>query len=906
MAHTGEELSGGMRGLIPNVRLAFFILLIVMLALAANAKASSANYPVVDKITIYPSSPDKYDDLTCRAEVSDFDGNLDYVKFVWEVNGKLVRQNNRLVYGTSDSAEDILSSRFTQPGDAVVCKAWVYDFDDYYDYDYHAVHVGRQNQNKPPSSSYVEITPRHPNPQQDLTCSILAMDADDNLDYVNFEWFVNSEKVRTGKKYVYGSSDTAEDLLSSYYTQDGDYVECRVTVFDTQGESDSEYSQPVYVEDGVTPPPYPNKKPIPVFTTGNRHVDTDVYVYFSGVASYDPDGFVIQYYFDFGDGSHSPWLPRSSPYTYHAYSEPGVYYAKLKVKDNKYLESDWSGEIAIYVSEGGYYGNPPHVDRVNIEPENPDKYDDLRCEARLKDSDGDLDYVRFQWYVNGYLEESRTANVYGSSDEVSDLLDYYNFERGDAVKCRVTVYDRTGRSDTDYDAVTIGNGYYEEEEPGIESIQIEPDNPDVYDDLTCEVRVEDNNGDLDYVWFQWFVNGDEAREVKKNVYGYHDIVSFDLDSRYYDYDDLVKCKATVYDEDGNRNSDYDYVRIGEYPPGEGCAISVESFDYSTYVLEGSKSWVETTVKNTGSRSSTLTLNLFADGSLKDTYSVYLVRGREITKKFEFGLPLGSHDIRLESYLACSSPVNKNAEIFVYKSGGHVIIPEEEEQAEEITETSVLISPNHLDVEIYTGKTIEILIESPEKQTFNIEVLDLPNDWANYPKRVDVEGRERVYVYIVPKLLGEYTFRIRVTTGEKTFQESVDMYVAPEGELTEDVGLGGKLTGFITAGGAWIAGLIFLVIVIIILVLYVLNKKYRHKTYQEHVYSGRKPPATVPPAPQTNVMKGSVGRVPENEEVDIDRLIPAEINRYSDLSYFPKNGDDFSENQKRRPLNSRDK
>jgi len=753
----------------------------------------------------------------------------------------------------------------------------------------HAIHVGEQYQNEPPSSSYVEITPRHPNPQQDLTCSVSATDMDDNLDYVKFKWYVNLNAVRISTADLRGSSDTAYDVLSSYYTHPGDHVTCQVMVFDTEGASDSDNSLPVYIEGDQ----YPNRRPVAVLTTRDARAEVDDYVYFSGVDSYDTDGYVNQYYFDFGDGSHSPWLPRSSPYTYHSYSEPGVYYARLKVKDNDYLESEWSREVAIYVSQdGGYYdGNHPRVDWVEISPEDPDEYDDLSCEASVSDNDGDLDYVRFEWYVNNYLAERRTINVYGYSDEVSDLLDYYHFDLDDRIECKVTVYDESQRSDSDHDVVIIGEDGYYGDEPRIRNIQIEPDDPDVSDDLTCEVDVSDGDGDLDYVWFQWFVNGDEVREVRKNVYDHHDSVSFDLDNRYFDHRDFVKCEATVYDEERNRDSDYDIVRIGDYPyPDERCAHSIKSFDYSSYVLEGNKAWVEVNIRNTRLRSSTLTLNLFADNLLKETDSVYLVYGREITKKFEFSLPLGWHEIRLESYLACGSPVNKHANILVYESGGDdVITPEEPEEPPEITETFVSITPTRLDIEIYTGKTIEILIESPEEQTFEIEVLDLPGDWANYPGEVRVDGRERVYAYIVPKELGEYTFRVKLKVGDETLQKTIDMYVAPEGELTEGEGFDG-LTGLITAGGNWIIGLIVVIIILVIVILYFGYKKFSKKTYEEHVYGGKR----YPPETPGTMMKGSVGNVSSQPErtVDVNRLIPAEIERYSDLSYFPKQGKHF--------------
>ncbi len=443
----------------------------------------------------------------------------------------------------------------------------------------------------------------------------------------------------------------------------------------------------------------------------------------------------------------------------------------------------------------------------------------------------------------------------------------------------------------------------------IRSIEIEPEYPDVFDDVTCEVRVEDDDGDLDYVRFQWFVEGEEVRDVRKDVYGYNDYVSHELETRFFDYKDWVKCKATVYDEEDNSNTEFALARVGIYPyPDGGCDHTIEYFDVSSFVLEGNSAWVEVRVKNTGDRSSNLKLELYEDGSLEETDSVYLRAGKEVTRKIEFELPLGTHRVELKTRLECGSSSSRYADIVVFKSGDSVITPpdDEDEEPSGITETFVSITPTKLDIEIYTGKTIEILIESPDEQTFEIEVLDLPSNWVNHPKEVRVDGRERVYAYVVPKELGEYTFRVKVSFNGESFAETIELYVAPQGELSGD-GLDG-LTGFIAAGGNWIVGLIVLIIIVAVILIYFGYKRFRKKRYEEHIYGERetpKPPEFRPYEPPSGMMKGSVGSVsrpetrqPEERTVDINRLIPAKINRYSDLSYFPKQGNDFPERQTR--------
>lgn len=71
-------------------------------------------------------------------------------------------------------------------------------------------------------------------------------------------------------------------------------------------------------------------------------------VEFNASASYDPDGSVVSYWYDYGDGFESEWIAESMHY--RSYSDPGEYYARMKVKDNDGLESDWSNEVKIPVS----------------------------------------------------------------------------------------------------------------------------------------------------------------------------------------------------------------------------------------------------------------------------------------------------------------------------------------------------------------------------------------------------------------------------------------------------------------------------------------------------------------------------------------------------------------------------
>jgi len=73
--------------------------------------------------------------------------------------------------------------------------------------------------------------------------------------------------------------------------------------------------------------------------------------------SSDPDGDILQFLFDFGDGSTSEWINASS--TSHSYSKQGKYDLKFKVRDDKDAESGWSPIKKVEVVKGGGGGTMP-------------------------------------------------------------------------------------------------------------------------------------------------------------------------------------------------------------------------------------------------------------------------------------------------------------------------------------------------------------------------------------------------------------------------------------------------------------------------------------------------------------------------------------------------------------------
>lgn len=88
----------------------------------------------------------------------------------------------------------------------------------------------------------------------------------------------------------------------------------------------------------VNVPPYAD------FTYSPTRPRTHEIVTFNASASYDPDGFIFSYTWDFGDGNITVTF---SPIITHYYIVSGEYHVKLTVKDNLGLESSVAKPISV-------------------------------------------------------------------------------------------------------------------------------------------------------------------------------------------------------------------------------------------------------------------------------------------------------------------------------------------------------------------------------------------------------------------------------------------------------------------------------------------------------------------------------------------------------------------------------
>jgi PKD repeat protein len=138
----------------------------------------------------------------------------------------------------------------------------------------------------------------------------IYFDASDSYDpdgtIVSYEW-------------DFGDGTTATGITASHaYAENGSYT-VTLTVEDNDGATDSASDTKTVV----------NKPPVASFTESAHTVDTDETIYFDASDSYDLDGTIVSYSWDFGDGNTATGVEAE-----HAYENDGAYTVTLTVTDD--------------------------------------------------------------------------------------------------------------------------------------------------------------------------------------------------------------------------------------------------------------------------------------------------------------------------------------------------------------------------------------------------------------------------------------------------------------------------------------------------------------------------------------------------------------------------------------------
>ena len=117
----------------------------------------------------------------------------------------------------------------------------------------------------------------------------------------------------------FGDGTNATNMIVGHaYSDDGIYT-VKLTVTDNDNKTDSTTAVKTVL----------NRPPIALFTKSAETVDTNEAIHFDASGSYDLDGSIVSYFWDFGDGTNTTGVTTSN-----SYAEDGVYTVTLTVTDD--------------------------------------------------------------------------------------------------------------------------------------------------------------------------------------------------------------------------------------------------------------------------------------------------------------------------------------------------------------------------------------------------------------------------------------------------------------------------------------------------------------------------------------------------------------------------------------------
>ncbi|MCF8413523.1 MAG: PKD domain-containing protein, partial [Melioribacteraceae bacterium] len=212
----------------------------------------------------------------------------------------------------------------------------------------------------------------------------------------------------------FGDGNTSNEKSPSHlYNNSGEYL-VKLIVTDNSGTKNNRSTDQLKV--------IVNQKPI-ADAGPDRTVVPNQKVQFDGSNSFDPDGEIVKYVWDFGDGNTA-----EGKIVEHLYENSGSYSVTLRVEDNTGHESAYDfDESALVVNKA------PIADAGLDIVTYPGK-EVLLTGVNSKDEDGSI--VSYSWTISGFNETHNQRDVKRS------------FEKSGVYKATLTVKDNSGLSNS--------------------------------------------------------------------------------------------------------------------------------------------------------------------------------------------------------------------------------------------------------------------------------------------------------------------------------------------------------------------------------------------------------------------------------------------------------------------------
>jgi PKD repeat protein len=262
-------------------------------------------------------------------------------------------------------------------------------------------------------------------------------------------------------------------------------------------------------------------QPFASFTFNPANPVSDQEVTFDGSGSFDPDGYITCYSWDFGDGTKTSTINAAVS---HVFDKNGVYHVELAVFDNDGFSNVVTSDVLV--------GKPPSVD-YTYSPVKPCPY---RGDTVTFDASGSSDP---DGYISSYVWDFGD----GTGMETSDAVVQHVFDKNGVYHVELTVFDNDGLYKSTIQTIFVGI-------PPVADFKFYPENPkpdeeatfDAYGDATNRLSY-DPDGEI--VYAIWDFGDYEITETKIS-----DPTELIVGHTYAVQGGVYTVNLTVFDNDG--------------------------------------------------------------------------------------------------------------------------------------------------------------------------------------------------------------------------------------------------------------------------------------------------------------------------------------------------------------------
>jgi PKD repeat protein len=321
---------------------------IVTLTVTDNEGATGSDFIIVFVVDCPPPPPEvelppvavpepRYQEVKV-GENATFNGSWSY-----DPDGVIVSYEWEFGDNTSASGVEVVHA-YAEAGKYIV-KLTVWDDDGLYNYDYCVVQVW--DEVPPPCENDPPVAIAEPKFQEILVNETAVFEGGRSYDtdgyIVSYEWDFGDGWTGSGAS------------IEHMYTIPGMYMVI-LTVMDDDNATGSDMCMVVVFDDNV-PPPSENCPPVAVAEPKYQEITLTDTAQFDGSLSFDLDGTIMSYEWDFGDGTKGMGV-----ITEHQYDEDGFYLVTLTVTDDDNATSSDIAHVLVC-------GSKPPWPGMNIPPE---------------------------------------------------------------------------------------------------------------------------------------------------------------------------------------------------------------------------------------------------------------------------------------------------------------------------------------------------------------------------------------------------------------------------------------------------------------------------------------------------------------------------------------------------------